>query len=152
MIIDIDSHFEPGSDWLEPYPDLAKRLPKVDPALLAVHTIVGDLLRDVPEAERPPVAELLPPGLLTLFGEEKAGEAARRAEFAGKQQFQKAERERAREVARRAGHRAPERDLPVGDRADAVPRRPRAAPGDARSEQHAGSPTPATRRTGACCP
>jgi predicted TIM-barrel fold metal-dependent hydrolase len=90
MIIDIDSHFEPGSDWLAPYPDLAKRLPKVDPALLAVHTIVGDLLRDVPESERPPIAELMPPGLLTLFGEEKAGEAARRAEFAGKQQFQKA--------------------------------------------------------------
>jgi predicted TIM-barrel fold metal-dependent hydrolase len=90
MIIDIDSHFEPGSDWLDPYPDLAKRLPKTDPALLAVHTIVGDLLRDVPEGERPPVADLLPPGLLTLFGEEKAGEAARRAEFAGKQQFQKA--------------------------------------------------------------
>jgi len=90
MIIDIDSHFEPGGDWLEPYPDLARRLPKIDPALLAVHTIVGDLLRDVPEAERPPVAELLPPGLLTLFGEEKAGETARRAEFAGKQQFQKA--------------------------------------------------------------
>jgi predicted TIM-barrel fold metal-dependent hydrolase len=90
MIIDVDSHFEPGSDWLAPYPELAKRLPRVDPALLAVHTIVGDVLRDVPEAERPPVAELLPPGLLTLFGEEKAGEAARRAEFAGKQQFQKA--------------------------------------------------------------
>jgi len=90
MIIDIDSHFEPGRDWLEPYPDLAKRLPKADPALLAVHTIVGDLLRDVPEALRPPLAELLPPGLLTLFGEEKAGEATRRAEFAGKQQFQKA--------------------------------------------------------------
>jgi uncharacterized protein len=90
MIIDIDSHFEPGSDWLAPYPELAKRLPKVDPALLAVHTIVGDVLRDVSESARPPVAELLPPGLLTLFGEEKAGEDARRAEFAGKQQFQKA--------------------------------------------------------------
>ena len=89
-IIDIDAHFEPGHDWLEPYPELAARLPKLDPARLAVHTIVGDLLRDVPEAQRPPVAELLPPGLLTLFGEEKAGEAARRAEFAGKQQFQKA--------------------------------------------------------------
>src|SRR5258706_13873735 len=90
MIIGVDSHFEPGPDWLAPYPDLARRLPPVDPALLAVHTIVGDLLRDVPERERPAVAELLPPGLLTLFGEEKAGETARRAEFAGKQQFQKA--------------------------------------------------------------
>src|SRR5439155_22259691 len=86
----VDSHSDPGWDWLEPYPGRAKRPPRVDPALLGVHTIVGDVLRDVPEAERPPVAELLPPGLLTLFGEEKAGEAARRAEFAGKQQFQKA--------------------------------------------------------------
>ena len=87
-IIDVDAHFEPGADWLDPYPDLAARLPKLDPARLAVHTIVGDLLHDVPEAQRPPMAELLPPGLLTLFGREKADEAARRAEFAGKQQFQ----------------------------------------------------------------
>ena len=87
-IIDIDAHFEPGQDWLEPYPELAARLPKLDPARLAVHTIVGDLLRDVPEHERPPMAELLPPGLLTLFGAEKAAEAGRRAEFAGKNQFQ----------------------------------------------------------------
>ena len=88
MIIDIDSHFEPGREWLDPYPGLAARLPKLDPALLAVHTIVGDLLRDVPEEERPPLDELLPPGLLTLFGQEKAAEAERRAEFAGKEQFQ----------------------------------------------------------------
>jgi predicted TIM-barrel fold metal-dependent hydrolase len=87
-IIDVDSHFEPGKDWLEPYPELAARLPKLDPALLAVDAIVGDLLRDVPKAQRPPAETLLPPGLLTLFGEEKAGEAARRAEFAGKNQFQ----------------------------------------------------------------
>ena len=88
MIIDIDSHFEPGADWLLPYPQLAKRLPKLDPGLLAVHTICGDLLRDVPPALRPPVEQLMPPGLLTLFGAEKAGEAARRAEFEGKSQFQ----------------------------------------------------------------
>jgi hypothetical protein len=150
MIIDVDSHFEPGSDWLEPYPELAKRLPKVDPALLAVHTIVGDVLRDVPEAERPAVAELLPPGLLTLFGEEKAGEAARRAEFAGKQQFQKANASARVKWLDGQGIDLPERDLPVGHRADAVRGRPRAAPGGARGEQHAGSPTRATRRTGAC--
>jgi predicted TIM-barrel fold metal-dependent hydrolase len=89
-IIDVDAHFEPGRDWLDPYPELAARLPKLDPARLAVHTIVGDLLRDVPERERPPMAELLPPGLLTLFGGEKAAEAERRAEFAGKNQFQAA--------------------------------------------------------------
>jgi predicted TIM-barrel fold metal-dependent hydrolase len=87
-IIDVDSHFEPGSGWLEPYPALAARLPKLDPSLLAVDAIVGDLLRDVPEERRPPVAELLPPGLLTLFGDEKRAEAERRAAFAGKDQFQ----------------------------------------------------------------
>jgi predicted TIM-barrel fold metal-dependent hydrolase len=87
-IIDVDSHFEPGGDWLAPYPKLAAKLPKLDPALLAVDSIVGDLLRDVPEAERPPVGELLPPGLLTLFGNEKLAEADRRREFEGKNQFQ----------------------------------------------------------------
>lgn len=88
LIIDVDSHFEPGEDWLQPYPELAARLPKPDPGLLAVNTIVGDLLRDVPEQDRPPLAELLPPGLLTLFGLEKLEEAQRRVEFEGKNQFQ----------------------------------------------------------------
>jgi predicted TIM-barrel fold metal-dependent hydrolase len=87
-IIDIDAHFEPGQEWLAPHPELAARLPKLDPSRLAVDAIAGDLLRDVPEAERPPLAELRPPGLETLFGGEKAAEAARRAEFAGKSQFQ----------------------------------------------------------------
>jgi predicted TIM-barrel fold metal-dependent hydrolase len=87
-IIDVDAHFEPGGDWLEPYPELAARLPKLDAGLLAVDTIVGDLLRDVPADERPPREELLPPGLLTLFGDEKRGEAVRRKEFEGKSQFQ----------------------------------------------------------------
>jgi len=92
-IIDIDSHFEPGSDWLEPYPELAKKLPPLDPGLLAIDAIVGDLLRGVPPEQRPPVAELLPPGLLTLFSAEKAGEKERRAEFEGKSQFQVANAE-----------------------------------------------------------
>lgn len=87
-IIDIDSHFEPGEDWLEAYPELAKKLPRLHPGLLAVDAIVGDLLRGVPVEERPPMAELVPPGAATLFGEEKAGEQARRAEFEGKSQFQ----------------------------------------------------------------
>jgi len=87
-IIDVDAHFEPGAEWLDAYPELAAKLPKLDPALLAIDTIVGDLLRDVPEDQRPPVAELSPPGLLTLFGAEKAAEAERRAEFEGKNQFQ----------------------------------------------------------------
>ncbi|MDJ0849989.1 MAG: amidohydrolase family protein [Myxococcota bacterium] len=88
MIIDVDAHFEPGSDWLEPYPELAARLPKLQPARLAVDAIVGDLLRGVPPEERPPLEALQPPGLLTLFGQEKLDEAERRAEFEGKEQFQ----------------------------------------------------------------
>jgi predicted TIM-barrel fold metal-dependent hydrolase len=87
-IIDVDSHFEPGKDWLDPYPELAKRLPALNAGLLAVDAIVGDLLRDVPASQRPPTAELLPPGLLTLFDKEKAEEKGRRAEYAGKSQFQ----------------------------------------------------------------
>lgn len=88
MIIDIDAHFEPGDDWLRPYPDLAKKLPKLDSRLLAIHGIVGDLLRDVPDAERPSVEELAPPGLFTLHDEEKKAERGRRKEFEGKSQFQ----------------------------------------------------------------
>jgi predicted TIM-barrel fold metal-dependent hydrolase len=87
-IIDIDSHFEPGGDWLEPYPELAARLPKLNAGRLAVNTIVGDLLRGVPPEAQPPLEALLPPGMLTLFGDEKRQEAERREEFAGKNQFQ----------------------------------------------------------------
>jgi len=89
-IIDIDAHFEPGEDWLVAYPALAKKLPKLNPGLLAIDAIVGDLLRGVPEAQRPPTKDLLPPGLLALFGDEKKAEAVRRAEFAGRNQFQTA--------------------------------------------------------------
>jgi predicted TIM-barrel fold metal-dependent hydrolase len=88
LIIDIDSHFEPGNDWLEPYPDLAARLPELDASLLAVDAMVGDLLRGVPEPERPPYQDLVPPAMSVLYGQEKSDEAERRAEFASKHQFQ----------------------------------------------------------------
>ena len=71
-VIDIDSHFEPGEDWLDPYPELKSRLPEANFAELAVDSIVGDLLRGVPLAQRPPFEELAPPGAAILFGEEKA--------------------------------------------------------------------------------
>jgi uncharacterized protein len=87
-IIDIDSHFEPGKDWLDPHPELAKKLPPMNPGLLAIDAIVGDLLRDVPISQRPSIEELLPPGMLTLFDKEKSDEKERRAEFEGKNQFQ----------------------------------------------------------------
>jgi uncharacterized protein len=88
FILDVDAHFEPGPEWLAPYPELAKRLPELDPAVLAVDAIVGDLLHYVPETDRPPMADLIPPGMAFLHGREKAEEADRRAEFEGKNQFQ----------------------------------------------------------------
>jgi predicted TIM-barrel fold metal-dependent hydrolase len=87
-IIDIDAHFEPGQDWLAPYPALREKLPPPSPGWLAVDAIVGDLLRGVPKDQWPPMEELMPPGAATLFGKEKEGEQARRAEFQGKSQFQ----------------------------------------------------------------
>jgi predicted TIM-barrel fold metal-dependent hydrolase len=87
-VVDVDSHFEPGDDWLQPYPELAARLPKLNAGILAINTIAGDLLRDVPKEKWPPIAELMPPGLATLFAQEKAQEKERRAEFEGKHQFQ----------------------------------------------------------------
>ena len=88
VIFDIDSHFEPGEDWLDPYPELSSRLPTLNPAITAIDGIAGNLLRDVPEADQPTVEELTPPGLLTLFAQEKEGEAERRAEFEGHNQFE----------------------------------------------------------------
>ena len=88
IILDVDAHFEPGPEWLDPYPELAKRLPPLDPAALAVDAIVGDLLHYVPDAERPPMQDLVPPGMAILHGQEKVQEEERRSEFAGKSQFQ----------------------------------------------------------------
>lgn len=87
-IIDADAQLEPGDDRLATVPELSKKLPRLSRGLLAIDAIVGDLLRGVPEAQRPPVRESMPPGPLTLFGEEKQAEAERRAELAGKSQFQ----------------------------------------------------------------
>jgi len=87
-IIDIDAHFEPGEDWLVPYPDLRARLPRLNPGRLAVDAIAGDLLRGVPADQWPPFEDLVPPGAATLFGKEKDDEKTRRAEFEGRNQFQ----------------------------------------------------------------
>ncbi len=88
LIIDVDAHFEPGADWLDNYPDLARRLPALDGGALAVKVICGDLIASMPQDRRPPVSELTPPGLMTLFAQEKADEKHRRAEFEGKNQWE----------------------------------------------------------------
>lgn len=86
MIIDIDSHFEPGPDWLDGHPGLKARLPSLPRATALIEGIMGDVLRDVSPEAMPPADELIPPGAVYLFGEEQMGEQQRRAEFEGKSQ------------------------------------------------------------------
>jgi len=71
MIIDIDTHFEPGRSWLADHPTLAGRLPEFSVAEATVRAQVGDLLARVPVERRPPMEELLPPGLAAILGEAK---------------------------------------------------------------------------------
>lgn len=70
MIIDVDTHFEPGRSWLAEYPDLAGRLAEFSIAEATVQAQVGDLLARVPDHEQPPMDELLPPGLAAILGQE----------------------------------------------------------------------------------
>jgi len=88
ITIDVDAHFEPGDDWLAKRPDLAKRLPRLDAGELAIKTICGNLIASMPAHLRPAPEDLTPPGLLTLFAKEKAGEKDRRSEFEGKNQME----------------------------------------------------------------
>jgi predicted TIM-barrel fold metal-dependent hydrolase len=70
VIVDIDTHFEPGPAWLDDYPALAERLPdRFSVAESTVRAQVGDLLASVPADERPPMEELLPPGIAAILGE-----------------------------------------------------------------------------------
>lgn len=71
MIIDIDTHFEPGRAWLADHPALAAVLPEFTVSDSTVRAQVGDLLARVPTADRPPLDELLPPGLKAILGEAK---------------------------------------------------------------------------------
>ena len=88
IVIDVDGHFEPGADWLNPYPDLARRLPTLDQFQLTVQAVCGDLLASMPAEQRPSIAELSPPGLLQLYAQEKLDEKKRRDEFKGLDQYQ----------------------------------------------------------------
>ncbi len=70
-VIDIDTHFEPGRAWLDEYPRLAEQLPVYDVAASTVEAMLGDLLHDIPIEDRLPYAELLPPMIAAILGEEK---------------------------------------------------------------------------------
>jgi predicted TIM-barrel fold metal-dependent hydrolase len=71
MIIDVDTHFEPGRAWLADYPRLAAELPPYSVAESTMRAQVGDLLALVPEDQRPSRDVLLPPGIRAILGEEK---------------------------------------------------------------------------------
>lgn len=71
MIIDVDTHFEPGRAWLADYPRLAAGLPPYSVAESTMRAQVGDLLALVPEDQRPSRDVLLPPGIRAILGEER---------------------------------------------------------------------------------
>ena len=91
IVIDVDSHFEPGEDWLLPYPEIAAQIPDIDMKHLAAASLVGELLREVPDAQRPSWDALAPPGVDVMFGREKADEKRRRSEFEGMTQVPEAD-------------------------------------------------------------
>lgn len=70
VIIDMDTHFEPGRAWLADYPTLAEKLPTYSVADATVRAQVGDLLALVAEEQRPPYETLLPPGIRAILGQE----------------------------------------------------------------------------------
>ena len=70
-VIDIDTHFEPGRQWLADYPKLVERLPEYSVAEATMRAQVGDLLAQVPPEDRPPIDALLPPGLAAILGQVK---------------------------------------------------------------------------------
>lgn len=72
MIIDVDTHFEPGPAWLADRPDLAEQVPAFDVAEVTARIVTGDVLEDVPVAERPPLDDLMPPGIKAIIGAEQA--------------------------------------------------------------------------------
>jgi uncharacterized protein len=70
-VIDVDSHFEPGSAWLAGYPDLRDRLPEFDTAEVTTRIVAGDILAGVNREDWPSWDELLPPGIAAIAGGEE---------------------------------------------------------------------------------
>lgn len=76
-VIDIDSHFEPTSDWLDDFPDvkadLPERLPIEDPRFslrspeMFAWFVSDDLLRGLPPARRMPIERIVTPGMRYLY-------------------------------------------------------------------------------------
>jgi hypothetical protein len=74
LVIDCDSHFEPGSAWLDEYPRLRDRIPPFDTAEVTTKIVAGDILAQVPRDEWPSWEELLPPGIGAIAGTDEKPE------------------------------------------------------------------------------
>jgi uncharacterized protein len=84
MIVDVDAHFEPPENWLDEFPGLGDRLPRLlpesDPRLpRGVNTpeafgffISDDLLRHVPADKRMPMDRLVTPGMRAIYDPEQS--------------------------------------------------------------------------------
>lgn len=78
-IIDVDAHYEPPATWVDDFPGLGERLPKLlpesDPRLpRGVNTpeafaffMSDDLLRGVPAERRMPMERLITPGMQAMY-------------------------------------------------------------------------------------
>ena len=71
MIVDVDSHFEPGAAWLDDYPNLRSRLPPFSTADVTTQILAGDILADVPRDEWPSWEQLMPPGIGAITGDDE---------------------------------------------------------------------------------
>jgi len=74
MIIDVDSHFEPGPAWLDDFPELRAKIPVHDTGAITTEILAGEILADVPRDEWPSVEHLVPPGVGMIVGTEERPE------------------------------------------------------------------------------
>ena len=81
LVIDIDSHFEPTHDWLDEFPQLRDRLPKLFPtddprfamgtAEMFAWFVSDDLLRGVPRGDRMSMSRLVTDGMRALYNPDR---------------------------------------------------------------------------------
>ncbi len=80
-VVDVDAHFEPASEWLDSFPDLKARMPRMlpdndtrfepDSTEMFAYFVTDDLLRQVPKDRRMPMSRLTTPAMEALFSDER---------------------------------------------------------------------------------
>ena len=80
-VVDVDAHFEPATEWLDSFPDLKARMPRMlpdndprfepDSAEMFAYFVTDDLLRQVPKDRRMPMSRLTTPAMEALFSDER---------------------------------------------------------------------------------